>query len=124
MVAFVRISGGGKSASSFLVAHLLEELGIESMIMPPDRYHYPLEHLKMFPNPEDAIYRQGAPDTFEPHELQRDLERIRTGEEEVVTVPGFDHMQQRRSRARCSYVRPKTSQSGVVQKTGEQLTII
>jgi pantothenate kinase len=91
MVAIVGIPGGGKSVSSFLVTHLLEEQGIESMIMPHDGYHYPLEHLKMFPNPHDVIYRRGAPDTFDPQALQRDLERIRTGDEEVIKVPGFDH---------------------------------
>lgn len=42
-------------------------------------------------NPEDKIYRRGAPDTFDAAGLKRDLGRIRNGDEEVVTMPGFDH---------------------------------
>lgn len=93
MVALVGIPGGGKSVSSLLLANLLDEQGIASMIMPHDGYHYPLEQLKLFPDPDDAIYRRGAPDTFDPHSLQRDLHRIRNDpdDEEWIQVPGFDH---------------------------------
>lgn len=91
MVAVVGIPGGGKSVSSFLLTHLLEQEQLKTMIMPHDGYHYPMDHLKMFPNPQDAIYRRGAPDTFDPLALKRALERIRNGPEDIVTVPGFDH---------------------------------
>lgn len=43
------------------------------------------------PNAPDLIYRRGAPDTFDPARLGADLDRIRDGSEDVVSIPGFDH---------------------------------
>lgn len=74
-----------------MVANILEEHGYETMIMPHDGYHYPLEYLKTFPDAKDAIYRRGAPDTFDPHALLRDLNRIKYGKEELIMLPAFDH---------------------------------
>ena len=103
MIALVGIPGGGKSVSALLLANLLEEqCSLSTMIMPHDGYHYPLEQLKLFPNPDDVIYRRGAPDTFDPQSLLRDLKRIRYGAanatrdsdgnvENIIFVPGFDH---------------------------------
>jgi len=56
-----------------------------------DGYHYPLSVLRTFPHPEDVIYRRGAPDTFDPKTLQKDLEQIVLGTEPTVSFPGFDH---------------------------------
>jgi pantothenate kinase len=56
-----------------------------------DGYHYSLEHLGSFPDADDKIYRRGAPDTFDPASLARDLARIAHGREDVVHIPGFDH---------------------------------
>jgi pantothenate kinase len=56
-----------------------------------DGYHYPIEVLRTFPDPEDAIYRRGAPDTFDSRKLQTDLERIKSDHNELVYIPGFDH---------------------------------
>ena len=77
MVGLCGIPGSGKSVSSLLLANALETLGLECMIMPHDGYHYPLETLQTFPHAEDAIYRRGAPDTFDAQALLRDLQRIR-----------------------------------------------
>ena len=83
--------GSGKSVCSFMLASILEQNGIPTMICPHDGYHYPLEYLKTFPDAEDAIYRRGAPDTFDPQALHRDLLRIRDGDEEIIKLPAFDH---------------------------------
>jgi len=101
MVSLVGIPGGGKSISSLLLATFLEaEDDTNSaaaatasgvMIMPHDGYHYPMDQLRLMPDAADVIYRRGAPDTFDPSALKRDLERIRYGPEEWITVPGFDH---------------------------------
>lgn len=93
MVALVGMPGSGKSVSAFFLAARLDELGCHSMIMPHDGYHYPMDSLRLFPNSEDAIYRRGAPETFDPATLLRDLHRIRNNcnDEHVVTVPAFDH---------------------------------
>lgn len=91
MVALVGTPGSGKGVSAFLLANALDEAGINCMVMPHDGYHYPLEHLKIFPDAEDAIYRRGAPDTFDPQALLRDLSRIRDGDEELIMLPAFDH---------------------------------
>lgn len=77
MVALVGIPGSGKSLSSFLLATALDEAGYPCMVCPHDGYHYPLDYLKTFPDAEDVIYRRGAPDTFDPRALVRDLDRIR-----------------------------------------------
>jgi pantothenate kinase len=56
-----------------------------------DGYHYTIEQLKKFENADGAIYRRGAPDTFDTTALLRDLRRIREGAEETIRVPGFAH---------------------------------
>ena len=91
MVGLVGTPGSGKSVSAFLLANELEERGIETMVMPHDGYHYPLDYLRSFPDPEDAIYRRGAPDTFDPHALLRDLLRVKEGVEDLIKLPAFDH---------------------------------
>lgn len=92
MVAIVGIPGGGKSVSSFLLLSMLQEdYGLQAMIMPHDGYHIPMGTLKLMPDPQDIIYRRGAPDTFDPLSLERDLNRIKNGTESQVFLPGFDH---------------------------------
>lgn len=56
-----------------------------------DGYHYTMEQLKSFENADDAVYRRGAPDTFDTKALLRDLHRIREGSEEAIQLPGFEH---------------------------------
>ena len=58
---------------------------------PHDGYHYTLDYLRSFPDPQDMIYRRGAPDTFDPHALLRDLRRVRAGDEDIIKLPAFDH---------------------------------
>ena len=91
MVGLVGIPGSGKTISAILLATLLEEYGLETMSLGQGGYHYPLDYLKSFPDAEEVIYRRGAPDTFDPHALMRDLERIKHGDEDFITLPGFDH---------------------------------
>ena len=94
MVALVGIPGGGKSVSSLILANMLEEQGVPTMIMPHDGYHLPMDQLRQYPDAKDKIYRRGAPDTFDPAALVRDLDRIRNNphdEEGLIMVPGFEH---------------------------------
>lgn len=91
MVALVGGPGSGKSVSAMLLASILEEKKYATMVCPHDGYHYTLEFLKTFTDADEAIYRRGAPDTFDPASLLRDLKRIKSGEEEVVKLPAFDH---------------------------------
>jgi pantothenate kinase len=91
MVALVGIPGSGKSTSCHNVADLVEKAGYPTMVMPFDGYHIPLDDLKNHPNAEDVIYRRGAPHTFDPISLKRDLLKIRHGTEHMLTFPGFDH---------------------------------
>jgi pantothenate kinase len=90
MVGVVGIPGSGKSTSCDILAAYLED-DIEALVMPMDGYHYSLEELAKFPNADEAIYRRGASDTFNPAALARDLERIAHGHEDQVRIPGFDH---------------------------------
>lgn len=94
MVALVGVPGGGKSVSSLILATMLEEQGVPTMIMPHDGYHLPMDQLRQYPDAKDKIYRRGAPDTFDPASLLRDLDRIRNNphdEEGLIMVPGFEH---------------------------------
>jgi pantothenate kinase len=91
MIALVGIPGSGKSTSCHNIALLLEESGYPTMIMPFDGYHIPLEELTKLPNADDAIYRRGAPDTFDPISLKRDLLNLRYGQAPILSFPGFDH---------------------------------
>lgn len=91
MVAVVGIPGSGKTTSAAIIGELLEEQNIPAFVMPFDGYHYAMETLKTFPDAQDAIYRRGAPDTFDAKALHRDLNRIRIGNEEMIKLPGFDH---------------------------------
>jgi len=58
-----------------------------------DGFHLPLQALAERPNAADMIYRRGAPDTFDPAGLARELSRIAYGDEPTVSIPGFDHAQ-------------------------------
>jgi len=89
MIAAVGIPGSGKSTSCSILTELLHDEGC--LLMPFDGYHYPVKTLLSFPNAQDAIYRRGAPDTFDAAALMRDLRRIRHGTEESIQLPGFDH---------------------------------
>jgi pantothenate kinase len=89
MVGIVGIPGSGKSTSSEILAALLGEE--RAIVMPMDGFHIPLAGLAEFPNAADAIYRRGAPDTFDAAALKKELTRIAYGDEPVVTIPGFDH---------------------------------
>lgn len=91
MVALVGGPGSGKSISSFLLANELEKANLGVMVTPHDGYHYTLDRLMTFPDAADYKYRRGAPDTFDPLALERDLDRIRNGTEEIIKLPAFDH---------------------------------
>jgi len=93
MVALVGIPGSGKSTSCDLVVEELStKYGFENvLVMPHDGYHYTKEELKAMDDPDDLIYRRGAPETFDAKALLHDLKRIRDGQEDTVCVPGFDH---------------------------------
>ncbi|CAJ1946384.1 unnamed protein product [Cylindrotheca closterium] len=87
MVGVVGIPGSGKSTSSEILSAFLHD----SIVMPLDGYHTSMADLEKLPNAADAIYRRGAPDTFDPASLEKDLERIVNGKESHVSIPGFDH---------------------------------
>lgn len=87
MVGVVGIPGSGKSTSSEILSSILSG----SIVMPMDGYHIPLADLQKMPNATDVIYRRGAPDTFDPASLEKALKRIVYGDEDKVSIPGFDH---------------------------------
>jgi pantothenate kinase len=88
MVGIVGIPGSGKSTG----AEILTELcGDDTLCMPFDGYHHSVKELQQMINPDDKIYRRGAPDTFDAAALYKDLQRIRYGSAPTVSLPGFDH---------------------------------
>jgi len=93
LVGLVGIPGSGKTTSSMILSSLLSdgETSIGNIIVPMDGYHYPLSTLRSFPNAEDAIYRRGAPDTFDSNSFRDDLKRIKQQNDINIEIPGFDH---------------------------------
>ena len=92
MVGVVGMPGSGKTTSSSILATVLEETyRISSIVLPMDGYHFPIAHLKAMEDPQDVIYRRGAPDTFDAKSLREDLFKIRNGNKDEVSIPGFDH---------------------------------
>eukprot|EP00934_Nitzschia_sp_Nitz4_P004004 Nitzschia sp. Nitz4//scaffold369_size34440//25170//26012//NITZ4_007846-RA/size34440-processed-gene-0.17-mRNA-1//1//CDS//3329549377//3994//frame0 len=100
MVGVVGMPGAGKTTSTAILSDELKHKGIGCMIFPQDGYHFSMEYLRQLPDATEAIYRRGAPDTFDVEKLCQDLESIRgrrssdqqgTPEERQVWVPGFDH---------------------------------
>ena len=86
LVAIAGVGGAGKTTS----AQILSGLVADSCVLPMDGYHYPLSALRAMDEPEDKVYRRGAPDTFDIEGLRRDLTVIRGGAD-TVELPGFDH---------------------------------
>lgn len=89
MVSLVGGPGSGKTTSCHVISDMLEDVGC--FIMPFDGFHIPMADLLKQPNAKDLIYRRGAPDTFDYQKLQQELQRMRSGTEEIVPLPGFDH---------------------------------
>jgi pantothenate kinase len=79
MVAVVGIPCSGKTTSANILGEHLQEKGISTTVMPFDGYHLTMDTLKTFRDAIGVIYRRGAPNTFDPQELQRDLNKIRHG---------------------------------------------
>lgn len=89
LVAVAGMPGAGKSTSGCALERML---GSSSLLVPMDGFHLPLAALKARPDAEDAIYRRGAPDTFDPASLQKCLQDIRNPDGPIeVMLPGFDH---------------------------------
>jgi len=87
MIAVAGIPGSGKSTSAEILASLLPRC----LCMPFDGYHYSLAELQARQSADDLIWRRGAPDTFDAAKLVADLHRIRWGDEDAISLPGFDH---------------------------------
>lgn len=89
MVGLVGVPGSGKSTSAKMIAELLGE---RAALIPMDGYHQTKAQLEARPDAKDAIYRRGAPDTFDPAALKVALSLVvdPDGPEEVL-FPGFDH---------------------------------
>ena len=64
---------------------------ISCVVIPMDGYHFSISKLKAMKDPEDVIYRRGAPDTFDAELLRNDLTTIKNGSDNEKSIPGFDH---------------------------------
>lgn len=105
MVGVVGIPGSGKSTSSEILSSILSG----SIVMPMDGYHIPMAELEKLPDATDAIYRRGAPDTFDPASLEKALERIVNSDEPQVSIPGFDHAKGDPEKDKHTFVRSEHS---------------
>ncbi|CAE8613430.1 unnamed protein product [Polarella glacialis] len=89
LVALAGMPGSGKTTAA---ASLQRLLGSQCLVLPMDGYHEPLAALRARPDAADAVYRRGAPDTFDPASLKARLAEMRdlSGPDEI-DLPGFDH---------------------------------
>lgn len=89
MVALAGMPGSGKTTSAAALARLL---GSSCLVMPMDGFHLPMAALRERDDASDAIYRRGAPDTFDAAAFQATLKDISAADgKKQVLVPGFDH---------------------------------
>ena len=88
MVALAGMPGSGKTVAAETLRRLLHP---QCLRVPMDGFHFPLSELKSRADAEDAIYRRGAADTFDPQGLKEKLLQLRSGEDEVL-LPDFDHV--------------------------------
>jgi len=89
LVALAGMPGSGKTTATRALERLL---GPSCLVAPMDGFHVPMAALRARPDADDAIYRRGAPDTFDPAALLKYLQAIRNAEgPDELTLPGFDH---------------------------------
>eukprot|EP00747_Dinoflagellata_sp_TGD_P170350 gnl/TRDRNA2_/TRDRNA2_201679_c0_seq1.p1 gnl/TRDRNA2_/TRDRNA2_201679_c0~~gnl/TRDRNA2_/TRDRNA2_201679_c0_seq1.p1 ORF type:complete len:376 (+),score=64.54 gnl/TRDRNA2_/TRDRNA2_201679_c0_seq1:118-1128(+) len=102
LVALAGLPGSGKTTAAAVLERLLTADGaVQSsgsrglpLVVPMDGFHLPLAALRARPDAADAVYRRGAPDTFDPSALRVCLgDILGTGSDskDVVYIPGFDH---------------------------------
>mmetsp|Transcript_31474 Transcript_31474/g.75383 ORF Transcript_31474/g.75383 Transcript_31474/m.75383 type:complete len:224 (+) Transcript_31474:35-706(+) len=80
--------GSGKSTSAQILKQLLDAK-FRVAVLPLDGFHFPLAHLKSWPDAEDAVYYRGAARTFDRAAIEESLRSLSTGE--PVCWPDFDH---------------------------------
>jgi len=100
MVALAGMPGAGKTVATSILERLL---GPSCLVVPADGFHIPLATLRQRPDADDAVYRRGAPDTFDPDALRERLLAISRRSPasspvategsllEEVPLPGFEH---------------------------------
>jgi len=89
VVALAGMPGSGKTTATRALERLL---GPSCLVAQMDGFHLPMSALRARPDAADAIYRRGAPDTFDPAALLKCLQAICNAEgPEELTLPAFDH---------------------------------
>jgi pantothenate kinase len=95
IVGLAGTAGAGKTTFVDQLIHRLNDAGerngtpMGAVAVPMDGYHLWRSELKAMPNSEEAFARRGAPWTFNPQALAKDLAQLKaTG---FVKFPGFDH---------------------------------
>ena len=89
LVALAGMPGAGKSTTSGVLRRLLHP---KCFVVPLDGFHVPLQSLRSRPDADDAVYRRGAADTFDPEGLCEKLRQVVEGQEPKVWFPDFDHV--------------------------------
>jgi len=88
MVALAGMPGAGKTTETAVLASFL---GPQCCVVQMDGFHTPLARLKEREDAASALYRRGAPDTFDARLFQRAMLEIKRGSSKEVKLPMFDH---------------------------------
>ena len=89
VVALAGMPGSGKSRASQILLRLLQP---DCLVVQMDGFHTKLADLQSRLDAQSAVYRRGAPDTFDVAALQEALQRVRSGPVGQVWFPSFDHV--------------------------------
>lgn len=89
VISLAGVPGSGKSTISSAICAQLNANGLASLVLPQDGFHYYRKELAEFPNAEEAIFRRGAPFTFNALAFLDLVKKLKSNE--TLYAPSFDH---------------------------------
>lgn len=89
VISLAGIPGSGKTTLSDELMKLLNN-EVKSIVLPQDGFHYYRSDLIKMPNPEEAVFRRGAPFTFNVEKYVELISDLRDANKDTK-APSFDH---------------------------------
>lgn len=89
VISLAGVPGSGKSTLSHDLMKRLN-MQVKSIVLPQDGFHYYRSELEEMPNSEEAVFRRGAPFTFNVKKYLHLISQLKEVEEDL-RAPSFDH---------------------------------